>query len=182
MKKGTAKLVKFALGGHSVDYRQTAEPGKIQYSACSISGYDRPDRFQAELTEGKYPDLDFEGCPVLDIREPLARDYTLAITMPMVSPDLDPGEVDRLGERGRKSAGEMMPLLGGAFQDLAALAQNHEFSGLDQVAPDIFVELYRREGARVGVIRDRLIIWEPLSPSFTPPAHREAQNTQISLI
>jgi hypothetical protein len=83
------------------------------------------------------------------------------VSGPMVDPALATGEVKRFGEEDRKAAARMLPDLEGSFHTFAKAAQNPKFSGLDTVAPDVYIGLVRAlPGARVGRVHGGAVVWE----------------------
>lgn len=165
MKTGTAHLISFGLGGHTVEL----DMGE-GYGSSSISGYDTPERFERELASDRkssYPPL--AGVPVVDERAVLEENPGLAISSPMVNAKLPAGAVRRFAEVLSNPADSMVVQ---AFahgdsqqQGLAAMAvaaATTDFGGLDYVAPDVYLAWWQARGARIGRMDEdgRTILWQ----------------------
>lgn len=149
-----AYLVSFGLGGHSIDiFNQYGPPG-------TLSGYENPETFEQRTAAGDYAEYALEGVPVVDKRALLRLKPGLAVSMPMHRADLAPGTSDAFTDRHRETALQMMLGLCGGFASLATLAQSQTFSGMDYVATDIYLELWRQAGARIGRMQSGRITWE----------------------
>ena len=151
------RLLEFNLPGHVIHYIHTPEPGSsLNYSRCTLSGYERPDTFNV-TGESRSDDINLEGAFVLDKRAVLEDRPGLAVSMPMVDSELKPEAVDRCPQ----PSGAMLAGLQGSFKQLATIkAADPKFSGLDTVSVETFVDLWRKVGARVGRIIDGQIEWE----------------------
>ena len=146
-------LIWFGLAGHSMelDYPR---------GRAHLSGYDDPTTFQREVDAGRYDGYDIpDGTPVIDKRPALERRPGLAVTMPMLDVTLPPGEHRAFGDRDTLRSMAGPGGLSGAFATLAALAQSSKFTGLDDVATDVYVALWESEGALVGTWENGRISW-----------------------
>ena len=159
-----AHLITFGLGGHGVDCTRVWKSG--QRTKPRISGYDRPESFEKQLTTGQKPDYPpLAGVPVLDKRAALETNHAYAFKSPLVDPELKDGEVDRLDAA---AASCMLPGLSGEFEQLATLAVVHQASGrtepgpLDHVSLAEYVAWWTERGARLGHMDETgtAIIWE----------------------
>lgn len=163
-------VVGFGLGGHTYDCFPEADGTTVM-----ASGYDTPERFEAELRAGRYAPRptghsygesqgsDFEGALVVDKRAPLRERPSLSYLAPLCEPGL---EGDAVSPPPTPSA-TLVTGLQGAFATLVKLQQRPGFLGLTKVSPTVYVAWWRRHGARTGVIRDGAIVWAP-APSIAP--------------
>lgn len=142
-------LVWFGLGGHV-----------LQLDDGTLSGYETPEMFEAEVKRGSYREYALEGSPVIDKRAPLERDPSLSVRMPLVDPKLPARTVSPFGEDMRRTALEMAPGLDGWFRTLALTSADPDFRGLDSVGVDVYVDLWRKAGARIGRFEAGEIKWE----------------------
>ena len=147
-KKTDCFMLTFGLGGHAMELHKLYDD-----SPCSpysrLSGYESPDTFRFQ----DYTGYNLEGCPVIDKRKVLEERPMLAISMPMCGHEtkkFDPCIIDDMLLHG----------LQGEFRTLAQLAKSSTFSGMDFVEPEMYVELWRQQGARIGKISGDCIIWE----------------------
>lgn len=153
MKQGTAVLISFGLGGHHIDVNRGEG-----YGNCSISGYDTPERFERELASGhksSYPPL--ADVPVIDKRAVLQQNPCLAIKSPMVNAKLPAGAISRFADILADPADSLVvrSFAQGDSQQrglaaMAIAAATTTFGGLDDVAPDVYLEWWRSHGARIG--------------------------------
>ena len=81
MNSPTVALVEFGLGGHGEEYMPTKECGSMCHSR--LSGYSNPDNWKPS-DNSIYPD----GTPVLDIRDVVREQPSLAIKAPMCQPGI----------------------------------------------------------------------------------------------
>ena len=58
----------------------------------------------------------------------------------------------------------MLPALEGEFKTFAAAAQDAAYSGLDQVGVEVYADLVRATGARVGRKQNGAAVWEAPAP------------------
>ena len=143
---GTPVLVSFGLGGSGIEFMPEGDCTSHQ------SGYCNPDNFFSDNREG-----DFEGVPVIDKREVLKKNPMLAITMPMVSTRLKDDEVSECPE----PSDVLLFGLQGSFKTLATMKKiDKKFSGLDQVSIKTYIQLWKEKSARIGVIKNKQIVWE----------------------
>jgi len=87
----------------------------------------------------------------------------LVVRGPMVNVDLEPNQVDRF--KGMEELKLIKSGLQGGFHMLADLAERIEargvrFGGFDYVSLPIYLALYRKAGARIGIRRKNKIAWE----------------------
>lgn len=149
MYNSTPALVSFGLGGSGIEFMPEGEQGNI---TSHQSGYSSPDNFFGDNREGN-----FEGVPVIDKKEAVRKNPSLAITMPMVSTKLKDDEVNECPE----PSDVMLFGLGGAFKALAIRKKvDKQFSGLDMVSIKTYIRLWREQGARIGVIKNKKFVWE----------------------
>lgn len=111
--------------------------------------------------EGYLKDAE-EGCLVYDGKGAnLAKWVHLVVSGPMVGHNLPPGTVDRFSDKDREAARTMLPGLSGGFEKLALAAQHPKFTGLDQVALDVYEGLLRQvPGVRIGHVVGGQVVWE----------------------
>jgi len=160
MEKGTARLITFGLGGHSVE---------LEYSGNSISptshlsGYDDPESFwrrhNGEDPSDRYPD----GCPVIDKRAILQEHPGLAFTSPMAKigidePEIFNGQDSLIAQAVLKDPGNTF----GTYLriDRTQKKFSKEPSSLDYVPIPYYVEWWRKRGARIGMVQNGQFIWE----------------------
>jgi hypothetical protein len=146
-------LIHFGLGGHGLDFG----------GGNSLSGYEAPDTFEQRVAAGDYKEYDLEGVPAIDNRHVLRRRPGLAFTMPMHDGRLPVGAVEKLDRSDRSQS--FLKTIGGMNQGntwgaLSQLAQNPEFSGLDTVAVDVYLQLWQREGALIGKFAGGRFLWQ----------------------
>lgn len=138
-----ARLVVFGRGGDTVHLSRD----------CTVYGYGTPDRPHAAEPR---PDREFpDGCPVVDVRN---ADLRWALRGPMVDVDLGDDEIDPCPV---PSAALREGVTGG-FATLLALQEAHNSPSpgpLDSVSIRVFVEGWKRHGARVGEYRGGCIVW-----------------------
>ena len=149
----------FGLGGHHIEFKPCGS-----YGASTLSGYEDPESFERRVAAGDYAKYRLEGCRVIDKRAAVERNYTLAIAMPMLGAGLAPRAVDSFMKRSEDSW-FLKAFAGleetGDYGKLARIAlENKEFKGLDYVGIDIYTELWRAAGARIGVFHGGKITWE----------------------
>jgi hypothetical protein len=145
----------FGLGGHHIEFKPCGS-----YGASSLSGYEDPDSFERRVASGDYAKYRMEGARVIDKRAALEKDWGLAVRMPMLSAALEPNGVSGL-DRSCRMLDTMAVHGSGTYGQLAQLAlADEKFSGLDYVGIDIYTQLWRDAGARVGVFQDGRIQWE----------------------
>jgi hypothetical protein len=137
-------VLQCALGGVS---GHTTDGGTVTFYDRRLAPY------LGELIEGGY---------VLDKRAPLAARPALAVLSPLCKGNLAAGERDPF----RDAEGSIVAqAIAGAPDNpacgLARLALAAPQSGaFDDVAPDIFAEWWRAQGARVGRRRGAVIVWD----------------------
>jgi len=124
-----AKLVVFGRGGDTVYIGG--------YNRLKICGYGTPEQPHA-ASPANHQDIDFEGCPVLDVCPAVETDdgFWHAIAGPMVNVDLAPGERD------------------------AWIKDRKELAPFDYVSVQEYIKLWRKVGARVGKFDCGKIVWE----------------------
>jgi len=148
MKERKCFMITFGLGGHGMELESL-----VPCAPCSpyshLSGYSTPETFK--FTE--YEKFDLEGCVVIDKREVLDKNPGLAVSMPMCGHETKKFNPDDISEM-------MMFGLQGEFKTLAQLAKTGNFSGLDFVSPELYAELWRQHGARIGKVEGDKIVWE----------------------
>lgn len=142
MKTEKVYVLAFGLGGHS-------EQGEN----WRLSGYDEPENWARKETG------DYSNTVVIDKRQVLENKPGLAVTLPMCNVTLAPDEVEKFSDIA-DTAARMMGGLGGSFKSLAALGMSPTFSGLDSVSVQVYTELWRKEGARIGKVVTGKIVWE----------------------
>lgn len=162
----TVALVSLGFGGASIDY-----------SCCrgSCTPYVSADDFERILSETRHlfhtdcgPEQ-FEGAFVLDKRPAIDRHgAACAINSPMLDATLPEGEESPLrAERGNLAL--MAPGLGGEFQWFAVKKLTQpQWRGLDFISLTAFVDHWRRLGARIGRIHDRVVVWEDPAEPYSP--------------
>lgn len=142
--RGTFTVLSLGLGGLSA---QTGERG------VSIS---IPDRRLVCY----YGDL-AEGGIVLDKRRVLEEDPSLAFRSPILASHLPPGTIEPPGQPDRVLAQGMLGMFGEAHAALiTATAEPEGYNGLALVATDVYVQFWRRHGARVGQRAGAQVLWE----------------------
>lgn len=127
----------------------------------SSSGGDLDDRpWWAGGIQAGYLSGAVEGCLVYDAAEADREAFThLVLSGPMCDPELAPGTVNRFTDQ--TTAARMAPWLGGAFQQIAAAAQDPEYGGLDYVAVDVYRTLLAKvPGIKLGTVRAGVVVWE----------------------
>ena len=154
MNKEKGRLISFGLGGHSIEFAPQGD------TASSLSGYENPESFVERCRKGDYAEYDLEDAYIIDKREILQENPTLAYTVPMVSTSIDPGAVDKLSHKTKKQAAFLEPALQGSFGTLARLAQEPEYSGLDYVGLNIYRGIWRAYGAKTGIFKNGSIVWD----------------------
>ena len=98
---------------------------------------------------------------MIDKRAVLELRPELAISMPMPKMSLLPGQVDRFQERAQDLINMCGPGgLQGGFKTLAVMGMSPAFSGMDYVDRWTYSDLWKKAGARLGVVRDGMIVWE----------------------
>lgn len=124
-----------------------------EYDQGSLSGVASAERIAKEAVDGAL---------VYDASESdFNAFYELVMSGPMVDTRLADDEVDRFSKADRDTAAMMAPALGGEFQQLALLAQDEKYSGLDRVSVKIYEGLLRKvPGVKFGRVQDGKIIWE----------------------
>jgi hypothetical protein len=161
-------LVSLGYGGAGIDYR-----------CCrgTCTPYISADDFERVLSETSHlfhadcgPEQ-FEAAFVVDKRPAIDRHGAgCALNSPMLDATLPEGQESPL-RTGVESLAVMAPGLGGEFQLFAAvkLSQPH-WRGLDFISLTAYVDHWRRLGARIGRIHDRVVAWEdPKEPSSPCP-------------
>jgi hypothetical protein len=164
----TVALVSLGYGGAGIDY-----------SCCrtTCTPYVSADDFEQILSEtndlfhaDRGPEQ-FDGAFVLDKRPAIDRHGAgCSVNSPMLDATLPEGEESPL-RTDRESLALMAPGLGGEFQLFAAKKLSQpQWRGLDFVSLTAYLDHWRSLGARIGRIRDRLVVWEdpagPSSPSL----------------
>ena len=151
IKKDDRIIVKFGLGGH----------GEIlAYTRSAISGYCSPDNFvHNERDIAKY-----EHCTFIDMRDVFDKKASLAFTMPMCG-NLDLEDMPDKCDRCPKPSMMLAMGVSGQFQQLLALNELQrqtkvKYSGLDTVAPSVFIGICRDNGGRIGKLHNGAIEWE----------------------
>lgn len=151
-------LVTFGLGGHQCYFENKGH---------TLSGYRDPGNFILELIRptGKYCDMVPQGTPVIDMREILNRRPKLAWLSPLVDVTLQDNEICRCGQfsqwlsealcHNTKSTtfGHMVD----THQKVIALGLP---GPLDYVSVGTFVRWWECAGARIGSVKDGIILWK----------------------
>ena len=171
-------LLVFGLGGHHVQtfpWKQKCSPWNgepndrwLKYGQGSISGYENPESFVARFQNPRDGCSDdapgfYEGCPVIDKREVLKKNSALAIISPMCGLLLDEEEVDECPTPSAMFAGAVADNGFGALlrvQKTCKTVAPKQPGSLDSISVTKYVEWWRSRGARVGVIRNDVIVWE----------------------
>ena len=155
--KEIAALITFGRGGHTVHFFP------VDNCTSQLQGYSTPDGFinRKEMQEEKNREYPI-GTPVIDKIPALEAQEdggsSLVWNMPLVSVKLPPKSMNRCPE-----PSEMLLMgLEGAFKTLARARKfMPKFTGLDEVDVETYVELWRRQGARIGkIMRGGKIKWE----------------------
>ena len=127
MEKGTAKLLHFGQGGHTIHF--TNKP----YSRCTLSGYCNPDNFckashwwADPIDNLNVPD---KGIPVVNVRDAVNTPdgFSWVFRGPMVDVDLEDNKIDQFCEERR--------------------------GGLDFVNVTDYVRGWQEHGAKIGWFR-----------------------------
>lgn len=148
-KEKIAKLVCFGYGGDTVHFSRH----------CYCQGYGNPERpHAADPSTKTIPD----GTPVVDIRPAVDRSAGAVVSMPLVDVDLPPAGVDRLEE---PSGILEIAMAGNQFGTLLSLQRaqrgtGDKYGALDSVAIDIYIDIARTLGARIGAYKAGAIVWE----------------------
>lgn len=156
-------VVQLAWGGTSGEYLPI--PG---YGHCSSSGCGPLARYLAENG--------YDGMPVViapDEHGPMADAWIkTSIGGPMLNTKLGPTEVSRFDGRDNIVFKFMLEShkegIRNGFTQLCAMAENENFSGLDEVGIDIWLATKRSAGARIGRMEGKGIRWEDGSYSEIP--------------
>jgi len=159
MEKGTARLITFGLGGHSVELEY---PEGSLSPTSHLSGYDDPESFWRRLYDGesdRYPD----GCPVIDKRSILLEHPGLAFTSPMPKIGIDKPEI--FSGQDSLIAQAVLQDPGNSFGTYLRIDRTQkkfskEPSSLDYVPIPYYVEWWRKRGARVGTVQGGRFVWE----------------------
>jgi hypothetical protein len=168
MNQDTATFVKFGLGGDTV-----------YCGSSTINGYGKPDNPHAAVNKDDrvIPD----GTPCLDMREPCnrAEGIHLSISGPMVNPNLEPGQVSRLGKVTGTFADAVQNDPGNQFGQVIALHNAQQrapnpthYGSMDEVAVDIYMALWKQVGARTGHYENGIPVWDQ-----EPDQDQEADDT-----
>jgi len=160
-------IVTFGLGGHHVSM-YPRKVGECKYGQGSISGYEDPESFVARFAkprQGCTDDLPgfYEGCPVIDLRAAVTKDWRLAIAAPLVGLTLDDEEVDQCPTPSAMFAGAVADNGFGTLLRIHKAARSiapKQPGPLDSVSVPKFIEWWRSRGARIGVIKSEQIVWE----------------------
>ena len=158
--KEKARLITFGKGGHQVYFKSIKRDGGSSQS--TLSGYDSPERFERELS--KRSDYDFDGAPVVDMIAVVT--LRLSLLCPIPDPDLEEGEVSRIGSlEGNIMVDAMKREPGNTYGMLAVAQQAHasqstEPGPLDKVSVPAYVAYWRNAGARIGRVTGTTITWE----------------------
>jgi hypothetical protein len=150
------RVVSFGLGGHSEDYC-SRKCGSLQYGPSSLSGYDRPHNWAPRAN------TDYSRAVVIDKREAVETPagYSWVFKGPMVSADLEPGELDALPEVSPIMAGAMAENPYGGLLAVAESQRGKVRAGaLDHVSPEEYAAGWRDHGARIGRVESGAIVWE----------------------
>lgn len=153
-------LVTFGKAGHSVYYHHNAKEGSKSHE----SGYDDPETFFAPSKWWAHDYMtqrdaaSWEGVPWVNMRKAVETEagYRHVFKGPMVDVDLQPGQVDRLGEVSELFA---CAVAENDFGKLLALQMAHNAASkaagpLDSVDVAEYCRLWKAAGASVGVIRN----------------------------
>ena len=121
--------------------------GGNEWSNVSISGGTDPLKYAQEADE---------GCLVYDADKADMNAFASEVIRgPMCDATLAPGTVVRFRER--EALARMAPALEGGFQTIALLALA-DYSSLDSIAPDLYVERLR---AKVPGVRFGVVVFDP---------------------
>jgi len=143
--------------------------GEGFFSRCSTTMYDR--RLGPYLGDVK------EGGVVVDKwNVPFGKGANLVVNGPMVKLGLPPGTIEKFSET---ISDVMLMGLEGEFQTMAQHKhKNPKWSGFDYISLDLYLDLWRRAGARIGKRIGNEIQWDDGTVSQIPnedqrylPAH-----------
>lgn len=154
-RKDHPKVVSFGAGGFTV-YFESVPLGPNSSQKSKLSGYDSPDSF-FRGERGECP-ADYEGVPFVDMREAVkgAEGFRHALSGPMLDVDLPPGAVDKftMPEGWLATCICEVSSQFGAMLALHLVSKRESAPGaLDYVSLPEWCALWKKAGARVGVIR-----------------------------
>tara|TARA_R100000306_G_scaffold61072_2_gene62735 strand:- start:375 stop:890 length:516 start_codon:yes stop_codon:yes gene_type:complete len=147
-----AKLISFGKGGHTIHY------GTVDNCTSKRQGYETPASFEA------LPEHD--GAPCIDVRDAVDTDagYRWVFSGPMVDVDLPAGEVSGIDlSPGSSMVADAIGKQADTYGTLVRLhrASTSKAGPLDSVAIPEYLAGWYDNGARVGVVVDGEIQWEP---------------------
>ena len=109
-------------------------------------------------------DYALESCTILDKSMVAESDLIHnVISGPMVDVSLPPNTVDRFSTKDKQTASKMLPGLGGAYSVLAKAAIEEtpeKYGSLDRLSLDLYVDFWRKLGAKVGTYTNGKVQWE----------------------
>lgn len=155
MKQDVAKLVTFGRGGDTLYFS----------AGNTCRGYGSPEHPHAAINNESHAIPD--GCPVLDTRPAVETEAGFRWVMrgPLVNVDLPDGAEDHMGDPSPIMRGAMLGS-GNVFgamltaQEVFRAAEPAEPGPLDSVCIRVYVEGWRKVGARVGRYVNGRIEWE----------------------
>jgi hypothetical protein len=150
-------VIWFGLGGHV-----------IEAINCHLSGYERPESFEARVEKGDYEDYDLEGAFVINKREILQEKPHLCLKGPLVDCKIESDTyIDRCPEPSPIFAGAVK---GNEFGTLLAMQQlgygkekPSDPGPLDSVSPKAYAEWWKKHGASVGKFIGGKIVWDEVT-------------------
>ena len=163
MYKHTYKTVSFGLHGNSLEgfYISTIND---DINKVSSSWYLKsPEEFLRYICPDHYPAEEVHGAWVIDKREALEKNYTLAFSSPMCDARLADDDINRFREIPGVESSLVLQSFASDHADstqrgLAAMAvysladQSNEPGPLDHVSPAKYAAWWLAHGARVGVL------------------------------
>jgi hypothetical protein len=108
-------------------------------------------------------DYDYSDCVAIDAHEiDWGKAVDMALKGPMCEPSLPPNTVDKFLDKHKRTLTDMLPGLGGDFKTigLMTLVSEGTICSLDYVSRDIYVNLWRGAGAKIGKVVNGQVEWE----------------------
>ncbi len=144
------------------------QPTKCKLLEIALNGWHgEGDKSRVSFYTNRLDDcLDYatEGCTILDKSMVAESDLIHnVISGPMVDVSLPPNTVDRFTTKDKQTASNMLPGLGGAYAVLAKTAIEEtpeKYGSLDKLSLDLYVDLWRKLGAKVGTYTKGKVVWE----------------------
>lgn len=180
-------LITFGRGGHTVYFAPQEQHGAT--TRQRTSGYRSPENFFAERPSHRpdgpvsrdYDPMDFQGCPVIDMRA--AAGTPAGVRMAISGPMVEPGLADREVAKCPVPSAMLAEGLGATgFAPLVALnevqrANNVRAGSLDTVSVPEYIRMWRMAGAKIGAVRGVAIQFE--EPAKVVPGPTEEQDEML---